>query len=502
MELAIVGLDGLSENMIDHCREELPVLDAIISDGAGGTLWSTTPPVTLPAWTTFWTGKDPGKHGLYNMTSIHPDYEITSAEINETEGALFDALDDSVFINLPATYPREPTGDALLVRGNAPSPEAALPDDIRAWEEADEYRTDYDSDLQTDFRKHVDDLCDVASARFGLTKRAIEEREPRTAFVLFSAPDWLGHSLGSEEDKKWIPELLRDIDDYLEWIQSRADNLLVMSDHGFEIKTTAAYPNEILKNEGLISTRAPDDAGTGARLTVRAIKAMTKHSDLIHEVVRRTYNRFIHTEVAEGLYNAKEEDIDYEHTVAWHDGWGVVYLNDEYFDNPTVSESEYEAVQQQVIDTLAASKHPDTDEPLFRRVRAGQDVYEGESGVLPDVVVEAAPHVMLYQTSMQDKIASPTTVFNHRPAGLFYCVGDAFSESSTEASIVDIAPTIMHLLDEGVPEDMDGTVIRDVLADDRSIEYRESIEPGIVGERSAADDERIQKQLADLGYLE
>lgn len=502
MDLAIVGLDGLSENMIEHCRDELPVMDEIITEGAGGTLWSTTPPVTLPAWTTFWTGKGPGRHGLYNMTSIHKDYEITSAEINRSEGGLFDALDDSVFVNLPATYPRDPRGDALLVQGNSPSPDAAMPDEVKDWAEADDYRTDYNSELQGDREAFVDDLRDVASGRFGLTQRAIEERDPRVAFVLFSAPDWLGHYLGSENDLDLIPKLLSDIDEYLQWFRSEADNLVVMSDHGFEIKTTAAYPNKVMENDGLLTTKAPEDADTSARLAVKGIKAVTKRSDLVHEIVRRTYNRLIHTNVAEDLYEAKEEDIDYEHTVAWHDGWGVVYINDKYFEHNTVDESEYEAVRDEVIDSLRGTVHPETGDDLFQRVRAGEDVYEGDAGVRPDVVIEAAPHVMLYQTSMQDKITSPTTVYNHRPAGLFYCVGDMFTETSTEAWIADVAPTVMHMLGEGVPDDMDGTVVTEVLDDDAEIEYRDPIEPGQSSERSAADDEKIREQLADLGYLE
>lgn len=97
MRLAIVGLEGLSPNMIRHCRDDLPVLDRLLSEGGGGDLRSTCPAVTFPAWTTFTTGRDPGSHELYNMTELDGEYALTPASVNETVGALYDAVDDAVF---------------------------------------------------------------------------------------------------------------------------------------------------------------------------------------------------------------------------------------------------------------------------------------------------------------------------------------------------------------------------------------------------------------------
>lgn len=502
MELAIVGLDGLSENMISHCQDELPVLNDIMTEGAGGTLWSTTPPVTLPAWTTFWTGKNPGRHGLYNMTSIDENYEISSAEINRSEGGIHDMLDDSVFVNLPATFPREPAGNSLLVRGSPPSPEAAMPDEIKDWKEADNYRTDHNSDLQSDPEAFLGDLKEIAEARFDLTRRAIEERDPQLGFVLFSSTDWLFHYLGSRADESLTTELMKDIDEYLGWFREEADTLLIMSDHGFEAKETAAYPNKILENEGLLSTEPPEDTTTSARFAVRAIQQFTKRSNLMHELVRRVYNRLIHTQVASELYEAKEEDIEYASTVAWHDGWGVVYLNDEYFAETTVPEESYEETRQRVIDALDGATHPSAGKELFESVLRGDDVYEGDAGVVPDIIIVPARGVQLYQSPMQDRIASSTNIYNHRPEGIIYGVGELVTDQEFEAEIVDMAPTVLHALGEAVPKDMDGEIIDDLLATNREPEMREPIGPGASEERTAEDEEEIREQLADLGYLE
>jgi predicted AlkP superfamily phosphohydrolase/phosphomutase len=500
MKMAVVGLDGLSENMISHCRDELPVLNSILSDGASGTLHSTLPPVTLPAWTTFSTGKNPGRHGLYNMTKITSEYESPPVSPNISEGALYDAVNDSVFINLQGAYGRQPRGDALLIPGGAPSVEAALPDEVKSWEEADRYRVKRDADLDPEY--FVNDLISISEARFDVARRAADEYDPELLFVLFSSPDWLFHYLGSRGDESMIAPLMKYLDEVLEWFLENADNLVIMSDHGFERKHTAAYPNKVLESENLLSTRPPEDSGTGTRLAVRLIKQFTKRSDLAHELVRRTYNRFIHTEVAESLYQAKEEDINFAETVAWHDGWGVVYLNREYFTQSTVTSDDYEEIRQKVINTLSASTHPDTGDQLFRRVLSGEDVYNGTEGVVPDVVIDPEPGVMLYQSPMQDKIASKTDIYNHRRDGIYAGMGEAFNNASLDADIQDIAPTVLHILNRSVPSDMDGGVLTDILTESNRIEYGDPIEPGEISSRSNEDQEEIREQLADLGYLE
>jgi len=500
MKIAVIGLDGLSENMIAPYRDQLPTIDRLLSEGASGTLQSTLPPVTLPAWTTFSTGKNPGRHGMYNMTEITSDYESPPVTPNDSEGALYDAIDDSVFINLQGSYSREPRGSATLIPGGAPSVDAALPDEIQEWEEADDYRVKRDADL--DPNHFVDDLIDISKARFALSQRAKNEYNPELLFVLFSSPDWLFHYLGSRGDESMILPLMEYLDQVLEWYLEEADNVFIMSDHGFEKKQTAAYPNKILENNGLLSTIAPEDSSTSARLTVQLIKQFTKRSDIMHEVVRKVYNRFINTEIAENLYQAKEKDIEFNETVAWHDGWGVIYLNDSYFEQSTVDETKYETVQQKVIDILSGSKHPDTGEQLFQDVLPGEKVYQGTKGVVPDVVIDPNPGVMLYQSPMQDKIASKTDIYNHRRAGIYAAIGEDINSVSHDAELQDIAPTIMHLMNRQVPNDMDGKVVKKILSTDKEVEYCPPIEPGRVVSRTSGDEKEIREQLADLGYLE
>ncbi|HZW04286.1 MAG TPA: alkaline phosphatase family protein, partial [Anaerolineaceae bacterium] len=64
----VIGLDGATYDLIRPWVEQgkLPTFARLLAQGAAGQLRSTIPPMTGPAWTSFMTGKNPGKHGLYD----------------------------------------------------------------------------------------------------------------------------------------------------------------------------------------------------------------------------------------------------------------------------------------------------------------------------------------------------------------------------------------------------------------------------------------------------
>jgi len=70
----VIGLDGATFGLLRPWMEEgsLPNLAAIARNGASGELQSTIPPNSAPAWTSFMTGMNPGKHGVYGFTRVEP----------------------------------------------------------------------------------------------------------------------------------------------------------------------------------------------------------------------------------------------------------------------------------------------------------------------------------------------------------------------------------------------------------------------------------------------
>lgn len=67
-KVVIIGLDGATFTILNPLLEEglLPNIAGLIKEGSHGILMSTLPPMAAPAWASFMTGVNPGKHGRFN----------------------------------------------------------------------------------------------------------------------------------------------------------------------------------------------------------------------------------------------------------------------------------------------------------------------------------------------------------------------------------------------------------------------------------------------------
>src|SRR5687768_12374040 len=70
---AVIGLDGAAWHLVDPLINagHMPNLGALKQAGAAGTLASTVPTYTPPAWTSAATGVNPGRHGIYGFIEGH-----------------------------------------------------------------------------------------------------------------------------------------------------------------------------------------------------------------------------------------------------------------------------------------------------------------------------------------------------------------------------------------------------------------------------------------------
>ena len=67
--MLVIGLDGATFDVIRPLvhNGKLPTIERLMKNGVYGDLISTIPPVTSPAWPSFMTGKNPGKHGVFDF---------------------------------------------------------------------------------------------------------------------------------------------------------------------------------------------------------------------------------------------------------------------------------------------------------------------------------------------------------------------------------------------------------------------------------------------------
>ena len=64
----VIGLDCAPPELIfDAWRDKLPNFKRLIDGGATSELYSSTPAITVPAWCSMTSSKDPGDLGFYGF---------------------------------------------------------------------------------------------------------------------------------------------------------------------------------------------------------------------------------------------------------------------------------------------------------------------------------------------------------------------------------------------------------------------------------------------------
>jgi hypothetical protein len=95
----------------------------------------------------------------------------------------------------------------------------------------------------------------------------------------------------------------------------------------------------------------------------------------------------------------------------------------------------------------------------------------------------------------------------HRREGIFIAHGPGLQRGHTidGADILDLAPTIMHLLGESVPRIMDGRVLQEVFSNPTEVSYLEQAadQAAPTDSQSLSQDEeaQLEERLRSLGYL-
>ena len=67
-KLLVLGMDCMTPQLVfDEWRDDLPTIKGIMEEGTYRPLFSTIPPITVPAWMSMMTSKDGGQLGMYGF---------------------------------------------------------------------------------------------------------------------------------------------------------------------------------------------------------------------------------------------------------------------------------------------------------------------------------------------------------------------------------------------------------------------------------------------------
>lgn len=90
--VVVIGLDGLEPTRVERLLAEgrLPHLQALGQQGCYRRLGTTLPPLSPVAWSSFSTGVNPGKHGIFGFVERDQDYHLrlTSASVQTVRARL------------------------------------------------------------------------------------------------------------------------------------------------------------------------------------------------------------------------------------------------------------------------------------------------------------------------------------------------------------------------------------------------------------------------------
>jgi predicted AlkP superfamily phosphohydrolase/phosphomutase len=227
--------------------------------------------------------------------------------------------------------------------------------------------------------------------------------------------------------------------------------------------------------------------------------------------------------IGESLFLSRRH-IDWTRTRAFAQGnFGQIFLN---LKGRQPDGCVAPADARHLLDDLKAAlltiPHPETGAPLVAHIYEREELYHGpHTALAPDLTVVLGDWryrtIGLHDFSTH-KVISPSfgPTGDHRMEGVFIAAGPTIRAGAVprNATLLDIAPTILHLLGVPVPGDMDGRVLAEVIGPVPSRPHLPSLNPLLVAattERvapalapsgySPEDDATVQQRLADLGYL-
>lgn len=517
----ILGLDGVPWELIAEWANagELPAFRRVIEEGAAGPLRSTKPASTPLAWPSIATGVLPDRHGVYGfqrVTSEHTHEMYTSDHVREVE--LWDVMTPAVVGNVPMTYPVDEVDGKMVAGMLSPGVNerfAHPPELVDAIErEIPDYRIGLTwAEYAGRERELLDDVASLLEARRELMRLLMETEDWQLFFFTYTEPDRLQH-LVWEESK--LLDHYRSLDDILgevlDYVRTRDATLYVVSDHGFGPISNRVVANGILEREGYLTRKWGGNDNSVLQRVGFTKSNVSKLMNAIgideHAIARKYLPRSVADFAASAvpgdhfLY-----DVDHAETTAFAHEHGNVYVNDsERFTDGPVDPAEVPSVKRDLTSTFRAVTDPATGERVLE-VHDGDELFPRDPNS-PDLVLEPKQGYGVSFSLSDAEFVTPDANADHHEEGIFLAWGPnvAAGTRPREATVVDVAPTVLHASGHPIPESADGRVMREIFTRDsppavRTVETKRYNE---TGSGSGVDDDfgQVKERLRGLGYVE
>lgn len=550
--LLITGFDGATLDLAAPWMADgtLPNLRRLTQVGAHGRLASTIPPATFPSWTSFMTGVNPGRHGVFDFTCRESGtYAVRFVNSTYRKApTIWEILSRAgkrvCVLGVPGTYPPEAVNGCMVsgfdtpvtTRSDAsfvsPPSYAKDVDAIGGFPFADFQEFSIDAGWH---QRALRSMLDAIERKRALAESLLQREAWDCFMLMFGESDTIAHHFWAFHDRssprhRGIADELGDamrrvyaaLDTALGRLMDVAqpDHVLVVSDHGFGgAGDTAIYLNRFLAQEGFLRWLP----GGGSAPVMRQLRQLA-----VRCIPERWQARAFR--LAGGrLANAMETrvrfgGIDWANTQASSEELNYfpsIWLNVAGREpGGTVMPDAYDSVCAALRERLLQWRDPIHASPVVRSVWRRDEIYSGNAvATAPDLILDLhTPDGYSYVAlPSAGSVGAPIERINakdltggklrgmsgsHRADGLFFLAGDRVVPGELAGSaIADMAPTVLTLCDVAIPDDWDGRLLSCV---SRPTEHQ----PYVAAEResgrpySTAEEACLEQRLVRLGYLE
>jgi len=533
--VVIFGLDGATFTVLDDLmrRGIMPHLADFLASGVRGRLMSTVPPLTPPAWTTLFTGRSPGHHGVTNFLQFESEASkyirvVTSRDVRcptmltlaSQAGLRAGAL------NLIAHNPAPKLNGYVVpgwvtwrwIRQNS-HPEGFLERMRERLPELDikdlgmdfnEERKAIQGATLADYEPWIDLHIRRERQWFGILRHQMQHDPCAIEAIVFDGVDKLQHLCWPYLDPALVPadpseaflrirkkcwDYFRQIDGVLKETITLAGphaHILVVSDHGFCGSNEVLYINNWLEREGYLTW----SENTVAQSEESAELGRARPYHL-------TFFDMPRTKAYAVLASTNGINIQVK-GVKGPDG---------------IEPSEYESFRAELIDALLTRcADPDTGDPIVRRVWTREEAFAGPSMKLAsDLTLELRDYgffSVLRGGGILKK--RPVVMGTHHPQGVLGVCGPGVRRGVEldALNLLDIAPTALYLLGLSIPGELEGRVGEEIFTGEflrsRKATHGGAVAPGddvpcaatTPAYQDAEEEEQIMMRLRALGYLE
>ena len=455
-KVLIIGLDCAPPDLVfEKWKNDLPVLRGLMEKGVYGPLKSTDPPITIPAWTSMVTSKNPGRLGLYgirNRLDYSYDKMIFANSLLVKEDTLWDILSRHgkkvALLGVPQTYPPKSVNGHMITcfltpdtNSNYTYPES-LKGEIRSW--VGEYLLDVDNFRTEEKDKLLEQIYEMTEKQFKVALHLLREKEWDFFMMVEMGVDRIHHGFWKFHDPKHIKyepgsKYENAIRDYYLYVDRNVGELLshidsettvlVVSDHGAKAMVGGVCVNEWLMQKGYLHLK----------------------------------------EKPAGVIPFGKAKVDWKRTMAWGEGgyYSRIFLNVKGREpEGVIDPSDYERIREDLRKALEAITD-DQGINIGTKVYKPEEIYSEVRRIPPDMIVyfgnlswRSVGSVGLGSILTFENDTGPDDA-NHDTHGIFIMGGGSVMARGLREglNLLDVAPTVLNLMGIEVPGDMEGRVI-------------------------------------------